>query len=58
MSNLQHIIHTLISDSVGVVKSCGLRGEGRRDMEEDLRYEVKMNHMITLESHEFISLKI
>ena len=32
-----HIIHTLISDSFGVVKSCGLREEGRRDKEEGLK---------------------
>ena len=35
-----HTIHTLISDLFGVVKSCGLRGEGRRDLEEGLRYGV------------------
>ena len=32
------------------VLTCGLRGEGRRDFEEDLRHGVKKNHMITLES--------
>ena len=42
-----HIIHTLISDSFGVVKYCGLRGEGKRDKEEGLRYGVKVYHMIT-----------
>ena len=52
-SNTQH---TLISDSFGVVKSCSVRGEGRRDLEEGLRYGVKMNHMITLGSCEFIFL--
>ena len=34
----------------GDVLTYGLRGEGRRDWEVDLRYGVKKNHMITLES--------
>ena len=45
--------HTLISDSFGVVKSCSLRGEVRRDLEGGLRYGVKMNHMITFDFREF-----
>ena len=54
MSNLHtHTINTLINDSFGVLKSYGLRGEGRRDQEEGLRYGVKINHIITLESREF-----
>ena len=36
----------------GDEQTCGLGGEGRRDREEWLRYEVKLNHMITLESIE------
>ena len=36
----------------GNVLTCGLRGEGRRDFEVDLRYGVKNNHMIKLESIE------
>ena len=28
---LTHTIHTLINDLFGIIKSCGLRGEGRRD---------------------------
>ena len=51
-----HMIHTLISDLFVVVKSCVLRGEGRRDNEKSLRYGVKINHMITFESREFIFL--
>ena len=46
-------IYTLISDSFLVVKSCGLREEGRRDQEEVLRYGVMMNYIITLESCKF-----
>ena len=38
---------------IGDVLTCGLREEGRRDWEVDLRYGVKKNHMITLESIEF-----
>ena len=34
------------------VITCGLRGKSRRDWEVDLRYGVKKNHMITLESIE------
>ena len=45
-----HIIHTHINDSLGDVKSYGLRKEGRMDWE---RYEVRMKHMTTLESHDF-----
>ena len=41
-----HTIHTLISDLFGVVKSFGIRGEGRRDWEVELRYGVKFNYMI------------
>ena len=37
----------------GDVNTCGLRGEGRRDWEVGLRYGVRMNHMITLESIDF-----
>ena len=51
MSN--HTKHTLIIDSFGVVKYCSLRGEGRKDSEVDIRYAVKINHMITLGSREF-----
>ena len=51
-----HTIYTLKSDLFWVVKSCGLRGESRRDYEEVLRYGVKINHMITLGSREFIFL--
>ena len=36
----------------GEEQICDLRGEGRRSWEEGLRYEVRMNHMITLESIE------
>ena len=34
------------------VLTCGLREEGRRDWEINLRYGVKDNYMITLESIE------
>ena len=34
----------------GDVLTCGLRGKGRRDWEVDLRYGVKKNNMIKLES--------
>ena len=37
--------HTLISNLLG--------GEGRGDLKEGLRYGEKINHMITLGSHEF-----
>ena len=37
----------------GDVLTYGFRGEGRRDLEVDLRYGVKKNHLITLESIEF-----
>ena len=37
----------------GDVLTCGLRGEGRRNLEVVLRYGEKNNHMITLESIEF-----
>ena len=37
----------------GDVLICGLRREGRRDWEIDLRYGVKKNYMITLESIDF-----
>ena len=37
-------------------KECSLRGEGRRDWKVGLRYGVRMKHMITLESIEFIFL--
>ena len=33
----------------GDVLKCGLRGEGRKDWEVDLRYGAKKNLMITLE---------
>ena len=36
----------------GEVLTCGLRGEGRRNLEVVLRYGVKNNYMITLESIE------
>ena len=39
---------------LGYVQTCGSRGKGRRDWEEGLRYEVRINHMITLESIELI----
>ena len=45
-------VHTLLSDFFGVVMSCGLIGEGRRELEEGLRYGI--NHMITLGSRGFI----
>ena len=35
------------------VKSCELRGEGRRNWVVGLMYGVRMNQMITLESIEF-----
>ena len=43
---------TYCADLLGDVLTCGLRGEGRRDLEVDLRYGVKKNHMTTLESIE------
>ena len=36
----------------GDVLTSGIRGEGRRDWKVDLRYGVKKNNMITLESIE------
>ena len=37
----------------GDLLTCGLRGRDRRDWEVYLKYVVKKNHMITLESIEF-----
>ena len=37
----------------GDILTCGLTGEGRMDWEVDLRYGVKKNHKITLDSIEF-----
>ena len=55
MSNLHtHTQHTLISDVFGAVKYSSLRGEGRRDWEVGSWYGVRIKHMITLESIEFI----
>ena len=42
-------LHTLISDSSGVVKFCSLRGEGRRGWEGRVKDGVRMKHMIILE---------
>ena len=44
-----HTQHTFISDSFGVVKVCGLRGEGRRGWKGKVKNGVRMKHMITLE---------
>ena len=42
--------HTLISDSLGVVKfRRSLRGEGRRGWESRVKNGVRMKNMITLE---------
>ena len=52
--NLHSIFYTIYeqerSNLFGDVKSCCLRGEGRRDWEVGLRYGVSINRMITLES--------
>ena len=42
-------LHTLISDSFGVVKFCSLREEGRMGWEGRVKNGVRMKHMITLE---------
>ena len=48
-----HIINTLISDLVGVVKSCGLRGEGRRDLDEGFKVWSKDKSYYYIGSREF-----
>ena len=42
-------MYALISGSVGVVKFCSLRGEGRRDLESKIKNGVRMKHIITLD---------
>ena len=41
--------HTHISYSFGVVKSCRIRGQGRRSWEVRVKNGVRMKHKITLE---------
>ena len=49
MSNLHTHINGLFRD----VKLYGLRGEVRKDWESKVKNEVRMKHMITLNSIEF-----
>ena len=43
---------------IGDLLICGLRGEGRRDWEVDLKYGVKKNHMIIFDSIELSVIEI